>query len=214
MRLLALDAALARASAAVLIDGTVAAERRQDGRGGEAATLPALAAACLDAAGLSPTRLDAVAVTVGPGSFTGLRAAIAFAEGLARGAGAALVGVTVAEALAAAVPEEAGRALWIAIDSRRQGRVFLATDGPPRAVLLASLPTPPGPVALAGDAAPLVAAWLAARGADVKLTDARLPRAADVARVAARRLGGALEPLAAAPLYLDAPVARLPAAGR
>ena len=213
MLILALDAALARCTAAVLSDGTVAAMQQLDGRGGEAALLPALAAACLAESGQQAASLDAVAVTVGPGSFTGLRAAIAFAAGLAQASGAALVGVTVVEALAAAVPLPPGRTLWVAIDSRRQDRVFLATGDAPRAVPLSALPQPSGPVALAGDAAPAVAARLAARGADVLLTDARLPRAADVARVAARRLAGELPPLAATPLYLDAPAARLPPAG-
>jgi len=119
----------------------------------------------------------------------------------------------VAEALAAAVPDLAGRALWVAIDSRRQDRVFLAVGGQVRAITLSALPDPAGPVAVAGDAAAEVAARLAARGADVRLADARLPRAADVARVARRRLTGLLQPLAATPLYLDAPAARLPAAG-
>lgn len=214
MRILALDAALSRCSAAILHDDAVVARHRRDGRQGEAAHLPALVAATLAGAGLRAADLDAVAATVGPGSFTGLRAALALAEGLAQAAGVPCIGVTVAEALAAALPPTPGRAVWIAIDSRRQDRVFLAADGELRPVLLPGLPMPSGPVALAGDAAPTVAAWLAARGADVMLTDARLPCAADVARVASRRLAGALPMRPARPLYLDAPAARLPAAAR
>lgn len=214
MRVLALDAALSRCSAAVLVDDIVAAEHHRDGRQGEAAHLPALVAATLAAAGLRATDLDAVAATVGPGSFTGLRAALALAEGLALAAGVPCLGVTVAEALAEAVPPPEGRALWIAIDSRRQGRVFLAAEGALRPVSLSNLPLPVGPVALAGDAAPVAAAWLAARGADVLLTGAYLPRAGDVARVARRRLAGDIPPLPARPLYLDAPAARLPATER
>ncbi|MDA8253232.1 MAG: tRNA (adenosine(37)-N6)-threonylcarbamoyltransferase complex dimerization subunit type 1 TsaB [Rhodospirillales bacterium] len=210
MRILALDAALARCSAAVLIDDTIVAECRRDRRTGEAALLPALASACLAAAGLRASTLDAVAATVGPGSFTGLRAALALAQGVAAAAGVALVGVTVAEALAEAVALPEGRRLWVAIDSRRAGRIFLAADGAPAAVQLSALPRPACPLALAGDAAPQAAAWLAARGADVMLTDVRLPRAADVARAAQRRLLGQLPPLAARPLYLDPPAARLP----
>lgn len=211
MRLLALDAALARCSAAVLAAGAVAAERRQDGQGGEAALLPALVRAVLADAGLRAAELDAIAVTVGPGSFTGLRAALALAEGLSLAAGVPLVGVTVPEALAEAAPAAPGRTLWVAIDSRRQDRVFLAAEGALRAVTLAALPLPATPVALAGDAAPAVAEALAARGADVRLTAARLPCAVAVARVALRRLAGTLPPLAAHPLYLDAPAIRPPA---
>ena len=46
------------------------------------------------------TRIDKVAVATGPGSFTGLRVAIAAAQGLARGCGAALVGVSTLDVLA------------------------------------------------------------------------------------------------------------------
>ena len=214
MRLLALDAALGRCSAAVLLDGAVAAERQREGARGEAALLPALAGEVLAAAGLRAGTLDAVAATVGPGSFTGLRAALALAEGLCAGSGARLLGVTVAEALAEAVTLPPGRALWVVLDSRRRDRIFLGVGDSMRALRPAELLRPSGPVALAGDAAPLAAAWLAARGADVKLTDVRLPRAADVARVAQRRLRGEIPPLAARPLYLDPPEARLPAESR
>ncbi len=212
MRLLALDAALARCSAALLADGSIVAERRQDGRDGEAALLPALVRAVLADAGLGACALDAIAATVGPGSFTGLRAALALAEGLSLATGAPLLGVTVAEALAEEAGPAPGRALWIAIDSRRHDRVFLAAGGELRALPLAALTPPSAPIALAGDAAPAVAAWLTARGADVQLTALRLPSAGAVARVAARRLHGALPPLAAHPLYLDAPAIRGPAA--
>jgi hypothetical protein len=56
-------------------------------------------------------------------------------------------------------------------------------------------------------------ARLAARGEDVMLTDARLPEGRHIAAVAVRRMTGALAPIAAQPLYIDPPEARLPAAG-
>ena len=165
-------------------------------------------------AGLAATQLHAVAVTIGPGSFTGLRASIALAQGIAAGAGCKLIGVTVAEALIAALPANAaGRETWVAIDSRRD-RVFLLRGADRAAYALNALPPAVGRIAVAGDAAIAVACRLAARAtASVMLTDARLPDAAMVAAVAARRLAGELSMLAVEPMYIDAPEAKLPAGG-
>jgi tRNA threonylcarbamoyl adenosine modification protein YeaZ len=212
MLVLALDSALARWSAGIVADGVLRAGRRQKAGRGQAALLPMMVAAVLDEAGVSATDLDLIAVTVGPGSFTGIRAGLALAHGIALGAGVAVVGVTVGEALADALPHLGTRTLWSAIDSRR-GRVFLERDGSVVACALDSLPRPAGPVAVAGDAAVAVAAWLAAHDIDVMLTDARLPTARHVAMASVRRLAGALPPLAAQPLYVDPPEARLPQGG-
>lgn len=210
MRILALDAALARCSVALVEDGVVLASRMAASGRGQQAML-ALMVADILADTIPGDAFDAVAVTVGPGSFTGLRSAMSLAHGLAA-VGCPVVGVTVAEALAEAVGPTDGRALWTAIDSRRD-RVFLDIDGQVRPVQLADLPMPHAPVAIAGDAAIAVAAMLAGRGCDVRLTDARLPEAVHVAAVGLRRLSGALPPLEAMPLYVDAPEAKLPAGG-
>jgi tRNA threonylcarbamoyladenosine biosynthesis protein TsaB len=211
MRILALDAALARSAVALVEDGTLRAVRRDGGRG-QSATLAPMVAAVLAEAAVPPAALDAIAVTVGPGSFTGLRAALALAHGIGAGAGRPVVGVTVAEAMAAALPALGGRALWVAIDSRRN-RIFLHRDGAIESVALDTLPPANGRVAVAGDAALEVAARLAARGDDIMLTDVRLPPIRQVAEVAALRLAGALPPLPAQPLYVDPPEARLPQGG-
>ena len=210
MRILALDAALARCSVALVIDGLVVAGRAAAAGRGQQATLAPMLAQVLAALPPGPP-LDAVAVTVGPGSFTGLRTAIALAHGIAAGR-CPVIGVSVAEALAEAVGDLAGRVLWTAIDSRR-GRVFLDIAGALRPFDLSALPLPDGKLAIAGDAAIAVAAILAGRGFDVRLTDSRLPDAAAVAAVGARRLAGLLPPRDAMPLYVDAPEAKLPAGG-
>jgi tRNA threonylcarbamoyl adenosine modification protein YeaZ len=207
MRILAVEAAMARCSAALVVDGEVIAARAgASGRGQQSAL-----ALMVDEIMAYQTPPDAVAVSVGPGSFTGLRSAISLAHGLAAGL-CPVIGVTVAEALAEAVGPLHGRCLWTVIDSRR-GRVFLDINGVLRAVELTDLPVPDGPVAVAGDAAIQVAAILASRDFNVRLTDARQPRAEDVAAVARRRLAGDLAPLAAQPLYVDPPEAKLPAGG-
>ncbi len=209
MRVLAIDAAGIACSVAVLDRGRVLATRLAESSRGAASTLPGLVA---EALADSPGTLDAVAASVGPGGFTGLRAALSLAHGLALGWGIELIGVSVAEALADAVGDLGGRALWVALDSRR-GRVFLDRHGVLAAVTLDALPSPGGPVAIAGDAAVPVAARLAARGSDVLLTAVRQPRAAGVGRAAVRRARGELPPLPAIPLYVDPPEARLPVGG-
>ena len=214
MRLLALDGSLARASAALWVDGAVVAHRAVGGERMQPTTLPPLAEEVLRGAGA----LDAVAVVVGPGGFTGLRTAIALAEGIALGHGVPVIGVTTGEALAAALPDaiRAGREVWAAVDTKR-GKIALeriATGRLVAAPLLVvaeqELPRPEGPVAVVGDAAPLVAARLLAREADAMLTASRLPDAGAAAQVAALRLSGALPPRDAAPLYAEPPAVRRP----
>ena len=212
MRILTLDAALAQCAAAVVVDREGVAVRQTLAAQGHAALLPVMAREVLAEAAIAPTSLNLVAVTVGPGSFTGIRAGLALAHGFALAAGLPVVGVTVGEALADSLPYLGERQLWVAIDSRR-GRVFLERRDSVVATALEALPTPDSKVAVAGDAAAAVAARLAARDADVMLTDARLPIARHVAVVAERRYRGELRSLPALPLYVDPPEARLPATG-
>jgi len=214
MRVLVVDSALARCTAAVVRDGAVLAERTVTGQRGQLATLAVLVGAALRDATMPAASLDLVAVTVGPGSFTGVRAGLALAEGIAAAVGVPAVGVTVGEAIADALPRLGARALWVAIGARR-GRFFLGIGGAFRSVPLDGLPSPSlaQRIAIAGDAAPEVAARLAARGNDVMLTDARLPAVRSVALVAARRAAGVLPTLPLRPLYVDAPEASLPAGG-
>ena len=156
--------------------------------------------------------LDLVAVVVGPGSFTGLRAGISVAAGIGLALGVPVVGVSVTEALAASLPDLGGRVLWVATEARR-GRVFI--DGGEGAIGFATdaLPRPAGRVAIAGNAAISTTGALAAKGVDVMLTSARVPDAAWVAAVGVERAAGSRAPLAALPLYVDAPEAKLPAGG-
>jgi tRNA threonylcarbamoyladenosine biosynthesis protein TsaB len=198
---LALDAALGPCSAALVADGVLLAQRGSGDPRGASAALPGLVAAVLEDAGAA---FDAVAVTVGPGSFTGIRAALALGHGLAIGAGVPVFGVTSVAAMSAAWPAVPGTALWVAIDTRR-GRVFLGRDGAIEAVALDALPRPTGPVMVAGDAAAVVAALIDAPCAGIETIEARY-----VALAAAEPANR----VAAQPLYVEPPEARPAAALR
>ncbi len=208
MIILAIDAALSRAGLALVEDGATLEKRAVDGRPGLIETLPPLLQNLIAATGRKP---DAVAVTIGPGSFTGLRTSIALAQGYAAAANIPIWGVTVAEALAQAFPQ-LHRPLWTAIRARKS-RIFLIRDGVAEAFADADLPRAKSPVAAAGDAANELAAHLAATGGDVILTNARAIDPAWVARAALARHEAGLPPHEPAPIYVDPPEAKLPASG-
>src|SRR3954469_13051000 len=125
MTVLAFDCAISGLAVAVVRDGAALAQRREEGRGQAATLLPAIARV-LQEANVDRRALSLLAVTVGPGSFTGVRVGLAAARGLALASGLPLFGVTAFEAISAAVApaERIGRTLLVAIDSRR-GDLFL-----------------------------------------------------------------------------------------
>ncbi len=207
MSWLAIDGSGPRAGLAVVgDDGAALWEAFAPLKPGLIETFPALLA---QAAALP---LTAVAVIIGPGSFTGLRTTIALAQGFAAAAGLPLHGVTAAEAYAQAELASASRPLWVALHARR-GRLFLVRDGAAEAFDDTALPIPKTPVSLAGDAANDAAARLAAAGADIRLTDHKRLNPVWAARAALARAAAGLPPHAAEPLYIDPPEAKRPAAG-
>jgi tRNA threonylcarbamoyladenosine biosynthesis protein TsaB len=211
MRVLAISSAYGGAACAV-IDGCVRGSLRITEERGLAAALPGRMAELLAESGQA---LDLVAVAVGPGSFTGLRAGIALATGIGLALGVPVVGVTVTEALSTAFAAQSaadGRTLWTAIEARK-GRVFIDMGDGARGYPADALPPAEGRIAVCGNAANWVAGTLAARGADVMLTPLRMAQPADIAAVGVQRAEGRLPALAASPLYVDAPEARLPAQG-
>jgi tRNA threonylcarbamoyl adenosine modification protein YeaZ len=217
--ILALDASSSRCSAVLWsgeAGGHLLASREREGQTGDAARLPGMVATLLADHGLTAADLSGVAVSVGPGSFTGLRASLAFAEGLAAGAGIPVIGVTVAEALAvSALAEVAHLPVWCALDAR-QGRLFLHRGGAPEAWEVASLshpPRPDAPVALTGDAAEALGAVLRDGGAQTVVTAARSCHAREVAIAGLARAQDRILPLAATPLYIDPPRALTPKGG-
>ena len=212
MRILALDSALARCSATIVSGAQVVAGQQKDMDRGHATALAGMARDALHDASIEAEALDLIGVTVGPGSFTGIRGALALALGIGVSTGVPVIGVTVGEALADSLPLLGGRPLWCAIASRR-GRIFLEIGEHVLSLPVTDLPEPDRPVAIAGSAADDIASRLAARGANVMLTDAKLPLGRHIAQVAALRFQGLLRPLPAEPLYVDPPGAKTPAGG-
>lgn len=213
MKVLGLDSAGGQC-AVVVLDGERAASARAEAMThGQAERLMPLIAETLAAAAVAPAALDLIAVTTGPGSFTGIRIGLAAARGLALATGRPAIGVGVLDAYAAAVPPPArqARTLIVAVESKRDEfylQAFTAAGAalaPPAQIhprdLAAWLPS--GPLLLAGDAAARLQAQLAGR--DIVIApDAHAVDAAWVARLGrAQAAGGTIEP--PRPFYLRAP---------
>lgn len=124
MIVLGIDTATAVAAVGVVQEGTVRAEVFEASRTGHAALLPELVRLALKEAATSLAELDRVAVSLGPGSFTGLRVGVSFAKGIAYSATLPLVGVDTFEALAWLAPAEFPQIATVT--DARKGEVYLA----------------------------------------------------------------------------------------
>jgi len=120
--LLAVDTALSSCSVAVMKNATIAGMRHQHMVRGQSETLLPMAGAALTDAGLSWADLDVLAVTVGPGAFTGLRIGLSAVRGLGLSLDLPMVGVTTMEAIVHAMPKDriADNTIWVAVESRRE----------------------------------------------------------------------------------------------
>jgi tRNA threonylcarbamoyladenosine biosynthesis protein TsaB len=169
MRVLAIDTALEACSAAVLDTargGVLARLSRPMVRGHAEALLP-LVAALMDDAKSEFSELDRVAVTTGPGSFTGLRVGLSAARAIGLAAGKPVVGLsTLASFAAPLIAEDDSIGVAVAIDARH-GQVYLQVFGPEGRNLISARIVPVGdavraastaPMRLAGSAAGLLAA--------------------------------------------------------
>lgn len=222
MRVLAVDTALAACAACVIEAGEtepLARESLPMGRGHAEALLPLVdrVASAVDGGFKS---LDRVAVTIGPGSYTGLRIGIAAARAIGLAAGVPVVGVATLSAYLA--PLMAGetrgletRGLMGAAIDARHGQIYVQVVAPGgRTIVAPSLMglrdtvrlMGSGPVHLTGSAAPMLASEAWTQGIEAIVVDA--PIAPEIAWVA--RLGIVADPAQALPkpLYLRGPDAK------
>src|SRR5579872_6033999 len=211
---LAFDTAGSACSVAVGRGEAVLAHERRDMRHGHAEALLPMIDRVAAAVGLTPNELDIVAVTVGPGGFTGIRAGLAAAHGLALAAGARLVGISSFAAVAGGISDGEPR-LLVALDSRREDLYVQLFDaqrtpiGDPAALPPDRLPVwaGNGELIIAGDAAEAAAAALGQR----RRLQILLNSAPDALGVLAalRRWPDLADPLAR-PLYLRPPDVSFP----
>lgn len=207
MIVLAMDSSTSACSAALWSEGRVLARRFAAMARGQSEALVPMVAEVMAEAGLGFADLGLLAVTIGPGAFTGLRIGLAAARGLALTTGLPLAGVPTTLAVAAAVaePERQGRALLAAVDSRRE-ELWLqpfAADLSPLSDIRALPPERAGelvagPVAVTGDAAPLVLPHLP----DAVLASGAGPADAALVAALAARLWAEGKALPPEPLYL------------
>jgi tRNA threonylcarbamoyladenosine biosynthesis protein TsaB len=188
--ILAFDTATERATSALVADGEVLGERVS-----RAATLLEDVDALLRQASARPRDLEALAVGIGPGSFTGVRVGLATARGLALSLDLPVAGVSTLDALAAGAPGAVP-----VIDARR--REVFALLGEPRVLRPAELDVEAGAVCV-GDGAIRYRAVLEAAGAVVPPDgdERHLPRARFHAALA-RDFGPAAS---VEPIYLRVP---------
>jgi tRNA threonylcarbamoyladenosine biosynthesis protein TsaB len=222
VRVLGLDTATRRASVGLLANGRVVAEQSQnDGR--HAVHLLPLIDSVLQQGGCAVRDLDAIAVSSGPGSFTGLRVGLSVAKGVACATNVPLVGIPTLEALARTLDKPRGTICTL-LDARK-GEVYAAyfvasergwtrliedTVTTPEAVV-AAVPTP---CTIIGDAVLAYGEFLRDRlGPEVTVLPWHTygPRGGTVATLGAERLlqGGSTDLPTLEPSYVRPPDAKV-----
>jgi tRNA threonylcarbamoyl adenosine modification protein YeaZ/ribosomal-protein-alanine acetyltransferase len=210
MKILSLDTTMAACSAAVidtdnahpLAAAFVAMER------GHAEALPPMVAEVMRVSGLAFSQIDRIAVTTGPGTFTGVRIGLAFARGLGLAGVIPVIGI---DSLAAIAANETRRGPLLVVSDARNDEIYAALFdadlhqmAPPHVTTAAAVAADvPSETLVLGTAAQAV---IAASGRnDLVLSLAgKLPVAAQFAKLAAD-VPPAEMPV---PLYLRAPDAR------
>jgi tRNA threonylcarbamoyladenosine biosynthesis protein TsaB len=223
MRVLAIDCALDACAAAVFESRTgaiIASQTRIMVRGHAEALMP-LIARVMDEAEVEFNELDRIAVTIGPGSFTGLRVGISAARGIALAAAKPAIGLTTLAGLAAPhIAEDDTIPVVAAIDARHD-HVYMQVFGPGGRTLLAPRIAPlreavraatSGPARIVGSAAALVArSWPMGEPPPALVDQRAAPDIAWIARLGAAAADAEGPPK---PLYLRPPDAQPQGAAR
>jgi tRNA threonylcarbamoyladenosine biosynthesis protein TsaB len=222
MKILAVDTALGACSAAVLDSETTLAHRLEAMDRGHAEALAPMVEATMREAGIAFSALERLAVTTGPGTFTGQRVGLAFMRGLRIALKRPLIGITTLNAMCAAAMAETDCRYAAAIHDARRSEAYLAIVAGDETLLIPTLVSLDDAatiiatnlsagqiIALAGTAAERMEKDLAAKGFATRFSSIRQPDALWVARLG---LKAATPKDAPVPLYLRAPDAKLPMA--
>ena len=217
MRVLAIDTALGACSAAVIDTNhaaVIASETLPMTRGHAEAVMP-LIARVMDRAGMEFSQLDRIAVTTGPGSYTGLRVGISAARGIALAAGKPAIGLSTLAGFAAPhIAEGDNSAVVAAIDARHE-HVYLQVFGAGGRTVVAPRIAPlreavkaamTAPARIVGSGADLIAAqWPKTEPPPVLVEQLGAPDIGWIARLGAAAADTHGPPK---PLYLRAPDAQ------
>lgn len=212
---LGIDSSTGACSVAVLAGERVLAHGREEMSRGQSERLVPMLEAAMRQAGLGFEVLDAIVVTRGPGSFTGVRIGMATAKGLGQALGIPTLGITGFDAVCLAASGTGEGHLAVVLESRRADLFFQlygpggvpvgAPEARPADSIADRLAEVAGTVLLAGDAAAAVHARGLEKGiGSFVLSPVMAPDAREVALLAARG-GHAVEGAALKPLYLRAP---------
>src|SRR5258705_7636498 len=197
--ILAMDTALGACSAALVAEGTTLAHDHLLMARGHAEALAPMVETLMRSAGITFPALDRIAVTTGPGTFTGQRVGLAFARALGLGLKRPVIGVTTLDAMAEEALAKHPNIAWaIAVADAKRSEIYFGARSISRETLIAPelipleaiakritglLPSH-GPVLLAGTAADLVKHLLEQAGLQPFDSQVRQPDAVFVANLA------------------------------
>lgn len=209
--LLAIDTCTRRSAIALRDATTLRAESAWETDRHHTAAVSARIQELMFACGIGPADLAAVAVAIGPGSFTGVRCGLAIAKGMAVSAGLPLFGVPAFDILLAAQPPtelpvyplvEVGRGRIATARHERQPEGVRPAEAWRVQSWQAFAEALPGPAWVCGDIAPALQALLAGK-ATLAPAPLNLRRAGVLAELGAARLqaGAGDDPLTLVPLY-------------
>jgi tRNA threonylcarbamoyl adenosine modification protein YeaZ len=216
MRILAFDTTLGACSAAVFdaVAGRILAQAWEAIERGHAEALVGMVRGVLDRSGATLPEIDRIAVTIGPGTFTGVRIGLSLARGLKLALGTPVCGLTSLEAIRLNIRDNPeARAITALIDARR-GEFYLAAWSADGARIVAPCAVrhqaaadlvPPGSLVLGTGADKFIE--LAGEREAVRARACDLPDAARIAEAATGLVPGEAPPQ---PVYLRPSGAELP----